>query len=218
VTGPPVAPPVPPSVAATAVAYPPDRIADPAGAAARGTRSRSGNAMGRTRAAIVTGTARCLAEHGARRTTMIDIAAASGVAKGTLYNHVRTKTEAYRLLGESEAGRLVELLTAGPNADRAMVLAHAAETIALHPVARRLAQQEPTLLAAVLLPGPLTRGAYSQVRAALVLLLGGVAGPLALRWLMSLLIDPGERAERAMTAAALARLSPASAALTVQSR
>jgi AcrR family transcriptional regulator len=186
------------------VVEPPEPIADPAGAAARGTRSRSGNAMGRTRAAIVSGTARCLAEHGARRTTMIDIAAASGVAKGTLYNHVRTKAEAYRLLGESEASRLVELLTADPDADRSQVLARAADVIAQHPVARRLAEQEPSLLAAVLLPGPLTQDAYGQIRAALVVLLGDAAGPLALRWLMSLLIDPGESADRTAAADLLA--------------
>ena len=46
----------------------------------RGLRSRAGNAMGRTRAAVLDGAARAVEKHGARRATMSDIASFAGVA------------------------------------------------------------------------------------------------------------------------------------------
>lgn len=180
-------------------------IADPAGAAARGTRIRAANAMGRTRTAIVRGIGACLAGQGARRTTMVDIAAAAGVAKGTLYNHVRTRGEAYRLFGETEAQRAAALLRGGAGPGAAL---HAlAEEIAGHPVLRRLATDEPAALVEVLRPGVLRDGPVATVREALVALVGEQVADLALRWLLSLILDPGGPPDRQAGAAALARLS-----------
>src|SRR5204863_3827131 len=61
----------------------------------RGLRSRAGNAMGRTRVAVLDGASRAVEKHGARKTTMADIANLAGIAKGTLYNHFRTKDAVY---------------------------------------------------------------------------------------------------------------------------
>lgn len=154
--------------------------------------------MGRTQAAVVEGTARCLIAHGVRRTTMVDIATASGVAKGTLYNHVRTKSEAYRLLAEAETERLLSMLRGEP----AVALAAAADFIAQHPVARRLVTSDPAALAVVLTPGPLTDGPYGRMREALEDLLGA-ASPLALRFLSSLIFDPGSAEQRSAVVALL---------------
>src|SRR4051794_988350 len=51
--------------------------------------------MGRTRAAVLDGAGRAIEKHGSRRATMADIANLAGVAKGTLYNHFRTKDAVY---------------------------------------------------------------------------------------------------------------------------
>ncbi len=162
---------------------------------ARGTRIRAGNAMGRAQAAIVAGVGRCLAEHGARRTTMIDIAAAAGIAKGTLYNHVRTKPEAYALYADAEVARLTEVL-AGAG------LVAAGDALAAHPVAARMRAHEPAALAALLLSGPAT-GARARVGEALEDQVGTARAPIALRWLLSLLVVPGTEQSRAAEAAAL---------------
>ena len=71
----------------------------------RGVRSRAGNAMERTRAAVLDGAARAVEKHGARRATMGDIAVLAGIAKGTLYNHFRTKDAVYAAAATSRSVR-----------------------------------------------------------------------------------------------------------------
>ena len=44
-----------------------------------GTRARSGNAMARTRSALLDAAHACLAKYGIRKTTMVDVASSSGV-------------------------------------------------------------------------------------------------------------------------------------------
>src|SRR3954447_15000654 len=56
----------------------------------KGTRTRAGNAMDRTRAALLAGAARAVAASGTK-ITMAQVATAAGVAKATLYNHFRTR-------------------------------------------------------------------------------------------------------------------------------
>jgi AcrR family transcriptional regulator len=148
--------------------------------------------MARTESAVVDGVGRCLAESGARRTTMIDIAAAAGIAKGTLYNHVRTKAEAYDRYADAQIAELLDLLAAGG-------LAPAAEAVADHPVAARLRQDEPDALAAAMLAAG---GRRDQVLEALEDVVGAAA-PVAYRWLLSLLVDPGDADERAAAVAVL---------------
>jgi AcrR family transcriptional regulator len=144
-------------------------------------------------------------EYGARKTTMIHIAAAAGIAKGTLYNHVRTRSDAYRLLAEIEVGRLVDLLR--PDEDVADVLQRASEFVATHPVIRSLAEQEPGALALVCLPGPLTEAGRTAVERSVEELVGPDAAPLVLRWLVSLMLDPADQAVRADQAATLAAIA-----------
>jgi len=58
----------------------------------RGVHSRAGNAMQRTRAAVLDGAVRAVEKHGARRTTMADIAmlaGAVGIWRWRLRRHLR---------------------------------------------------------------------------------------------------------------------------------
>lgn len=151
--------------------------------------------MDRAQTAIVAGVGRCLADHGARRTTMIDIAAAAGIAKGTLYNHVRTKSEAFVLYADAEVGRLSETLTTEG-------LAAAATVVAEHPAVARMRDHEPAALAAGLLSAP-ADAARGRVLEALDDLVGPSLAPVALRWLLSLVLVPGSTASRAAEAAVL---------------
>lgn len=152
--------------------------------------------MDRAQAAIVAGVGRCLAENGARRSTMIDIAAAAGIAKGTLYNHVRTKSEAFVLYAEAEVARLSDALVADG-------LTAAATSVAEHPVVERMRAHEPAALAAALLTAP-ADAARLRVLEALDDLVGSSLAPVVLRWLLSLLLVPGSSESRATEAAALA--------------
>lgn len=157
--------------------------------------------MGRTRVAIARGVARAVAANGARRTTMIDIAAAAGIAKGTLYNHVRTKADAYQLCAEVEMDQLRDALASGTPAEG---LAAAAEVVAAHPVLRALAEQEPGALAHLLLPGSRGADLRAALEADLAARLGPAAAPLALRWLLGVALVPGAPADRAAAVVLLA--------------
>ena len=68
----------------------PPPIASAAPVRETGTRTRAGNAMNRTRAALLDGARRAVESSGTK-ITMAQVAAAAGVAKATLYNHFRTR-------------------------------------------------------------------------------------------------------------------------------
>jgi AcrR family transcriptional regulator len=162
--------------------------------------------MGRTRLAIVDAVAECLTARGARRTTMVEIAAAAGIAKGTLYNHVRTRDDAYVLLADNEVGRLIAILDVAAGGDAGSRFASAAEVVANHPVVRALAASEPTALMTVVGSSAATEHFHAQVREALVGVVGVAVADLALRWFLSLLLDGGDADTRAATAALLVGL------------
>ncbi|WP_345727152.1 TetR family transcriptional regulator [Cryptosporangium minutisporangium] len=112
----------------------------------RGTRVRAGNAMARTRASLLDAAVRLIAERGTRRTSMTDIAQAAGIAKGTLYNHFRNKDEVFAALVEAEI-----LLIADECRGLALedALAVAAIRLDTHPALRRVADDDPAALAAL---------------------------------------------------------------------
>jgi AcrR family transcriptional regulator len=147
--------------------------------------------MARTRVGVLDAAARVVAERGTRRTSMTDIAAAAGVAKGTLYNHFRTKDEVWTALAESEVVRLADECRDLP---LPAALEHAASRIATHPAVRRLADDEPPVLAALAQPSPSAAGwvaARDAVEAALARAGADVgAADLVLRWLASHLTAP----------------------------
>jgi AcrR family transcriptional regulator len=108
-----------------------------------GTRSRAGNAMGRTRQALLRGAAAAVATHGTR-VTMAEVATSAGVAKATLYNHLRTREEVLQAVLTNEVQRVCAQTRDLTVAD-ALVLAGAA--ISGHPIRRSLARSEPEVLA-----------------------------------------------------------------------
>jgi AcrR family transcriptional regulator len=171
-----------------------------------GTRVRAGNAMARTRGAVLDGAARGIARYGSRRTTMADIAALGGVAKATLYNHFRRKTDVYRALADAEVRRIGEECAALAGTDLAAALTLAAERVAEHPVVQRLAVDEPevlAVLAAAVDPGAEHAGP-ALARSLVAGILAGAgevpaAGEvdLVLHWVVSHLAMPGTTQSRA---------------------
>ena len=152
-----------------------------------GARTRSGNAMGRTRAGLLVGASRALGEQGLRRTTMQSIATAAGVAKATLYNHFRTKDDVVAALLATELERLTALAAA----------------LGAHPVLRRLAETEPELLTSLLTIGT-EHWAGLVERLAGALQVDADAAEVAARWLLGVVLQPGRSTTRHRHAGRLA--------------
>jgi AcrR family transcriptional regulator len=158
-----------------------------------GTRLRAGNAMGRTRAAVIDGAQRAVEKYGSRKATMADIAALAGVAKATLYNHFRTKRDVYAATVEAEVQALgAECARVAADDGLAAALTRAAERIGTHPAVRRVAADEPAVLAA--LQTPSAAGAWPVAREAVASTLQASRNPAGpaevetvLRWLVSFL-------------------------------
>ena len=161
-----------------------------------GTRARSGNAMGRTRSALLAATAECVARYGIRKTTMVDVASKSRVAKATLYNHFRTKDDVLAALVEQQAAELVGACVTVASAQGLVAgLTEAARLLADNPALRKAAQDEPALLAPLMSPGS-GRGwqAARDGAAAFLTAAGTPGGPaeveLLLRWVVSQVLWP----------------------------
>ncbi len=152
--------------------------------------------MARTRTAVLDGAARAVEKHGARKATMADIASLAGIAKGTLYNHFRAKEAVYAAALDAGIRGLAAECAAAAQEDLAEALALAAERIGAHPALRRIASDEPAVLATLMTPTdmPLWGLARSSVRD--VLVAAGVATSaasidLVVRWLTSFIASPG---------------------------
>jgi len=173
--------------------------------------------MARTRAAALDGALRCIERSGTRKATMGEIAALGGIAKATLYNHFRTKDDVLAALVDNEVSRLGAECADAAAGDLVGALIHAAERVGAHPAVRRVAADEPAVLAALLIPG--ADGAWSRAREATAVALSSAgldastaAVELVLRWVASHLADPGSGASRAHGAATIARGLPRAAA------
>src|SRR5579875_4118008 len=109
-----------------------------------GVRSRAGNAMARTRAAVLDGAARAVEKHGSRKATMGDITSLAGIAKGTLYNHFRAKEAVYAAALDAGVRAIATECTATAREDLTEALLFAADRVGSHPALRRIAADEPT--------------------------------------------------------------------------
>ncbi|WP_448616034.1 TetR family transcriptional regulator [Modestobacter sp. URMC 112] len=158
--------------------------------------------MSRTRRGLLTGARAAFAERGLRRTTMQHVAAAAGVAKATLYNHFRTKDDVAAALLAYELDRLAALATELPLTVAVPALA---EEVGAHPVLRRLAETEPETLARMLTTDA-DRWADIAVALGTALGLTRVAAEVFGRWLLGLVLQPGNPAERAQQAAQMTRM------------
>jgi AcrR family transcriptional regulator len=191
-------------VPALAVAVPASR--PPTARSGRGPRGggpgRAAGPMSRTRRGLLTGARSAFAERGLRRTTMQHVAAAAGVAKATLYNHFRTKDDVAAALLAFELDRLAALAAELPLTVAVPALA---EEVGAHPVLRRLAETEPETLARVLTTDA-ERWADIAVALGTALGLTRVAAEVFGRWLLGLVLQPGNPAERAQQAAQMTRM------------
>lgn len=165
--------------------------------------------MGRTREAALRGAVRAVAKYGSRKATMGDIAMLAGIAKATLYNHFRTRDEVYSAVIAAEveeiaaaaAGRLTEGLD--------VALDEAARLVAEHPALRRIAVDEPAVLARICTIGdhPAWVSARRHIAAALRSrgLTECVTGvDVILRYLSSQLLSPAGEADRRAATSLLA--------------
>jgi AcrR family transcriptional regulator len=157
---------------------------------APGTRTRAGNAMTRTRAALLTGAARAVATSGTK-ITMAQVAAAAGVAKATLYNHFRTREAVLAALLLHEVATIADAQAGKP---LETALHDAAVAISEHPVRRGLAHLEAGALAGLAALDPSAAG-WQQAREAVTeaLAAAGCGGTdTVLRWLGSFLLSPAD--------------------------
>lgn len=152
--------------------------------------------MARTRLAVLEGAARSLASHGVRGTTMTDIAATGGVAKGTLYNHFRRREDVFAALAEHEIRALGELVRESADDDLGAALVLAAQRISTHPAVQRIAASEPELIGVMLVPSTGVRRVAEDEIAATLRASGRDSSPpyvdVVLRWLASYLARPGD--------------------------
>jgi AcrR family transcriptional regulator len=169
-------------------AVPPPPIASAAPVRAAGTRTRAGNAMNRTRAALLEGARRAVEATGTK-ITMAQVASAAGVAKATLYNHFRTREAVLSALLVDEVRALVERHSEQPLPS---ALAGAAGDVSGHRLLRTLSLVEPATLVALARVDP-SNAAWQSARTAVCELLtaAGYGGAdLVLRWLASFIVNP----------------------------
>jgi AcrR family transcriptional regulator len=167
----------------------PGQVASAPPVRARGMHTRAGNAMSRTRAALLDGAARVVEVNGTK-IAMAQVAAAAGVAKATLYNHFRTREAVLSAVVLDQVRRIAEGQQGKP-LDGA--LADAAVAISANPVRRGLARVDPAALVAIARIDPHAE-AWQLARAAVGAVLAGAGRggvDTVLRWLASYLLTPG---------------------------
>ena len=167
-------------------------LASAAPVRAAGGHTRAGNAMDRTRAALLDGARRAVATSGTK-ITMAQVAAAAGVAKATLYNHFRTREAVLTALLAADVRAVIDAVAGLPVED---ALATAATMLSEHPVPRALAELDPATLVRLATVDVHTDGwqlARDATRTALVAA-DRRGTDAVLRWLASMLVNPASSA------------------------
>ncbi len=185
----------------------PPPIASAAPVRQAGTRTRAGNAMTRTRGALLAGARRAVETVGTK-ITMAQVATAAGVAKATLYNHFRTREAVLDALLADEVDTLIARAAGLPLRD---ALGRTAVAISDSALLRTLTRVEPGTVAAL---GRIDRTApgWDRARAAVASALhaeGRGGTDLVLRWLASFLLSPARPAAIAADLALLLDALPA---------
>lgn len=150
--------------------------------------SRAGNAMQRARAGILTAAAELIAEEGLHGVSMAGVARRSGVAKATVYNHVRDRDELVTALLIEQWTTLQRVCADQPRDQR---LAAAASWISADPVLDGLRRFDPGALVA------LAHRAVSDpqvLQAVTSWIPEGRDSEAALRWLISFGLEPAASA------------------------
>jgi AcrR family transcriptional regulator len=178
-----------------------------------GTHTPAGNAMNRTRAALLDGARQAVRTSGTKL-TMAQVAAAAGVAKATLYNHFRTRDAVLAALLEDEVASLIARVADRPVPE---ALREAATAIADSPLVRALAQREPQTLVR-LARIDTTAAGWSLAREAVRGAVSAHDGDmLVLRWLSSYLCTPAAGSDVGEEVALLLAALPDAASVNARS-
>jgi AcrR family transcriptional regulator len=160
--------------------------------------------MGRTREAALTGASAAIVKYGSRKATMGDIAMLAGIAKATLYNHFRTRDDVYLALAHAE----VDVVAAAARScdGFAAQLAEAARLLGTHTAVRRLASDEPAVLAVLATPGTgagwtTARTHIAEALATSGLVASAAAVDLVVRYLATQLLAASDDFDRRAVAA-----------------
>jgi len=175
--------------------------------------------MGRTREAALSGALVAIAKYGSRKATMGDIAMMAGIAKATLYNHFRTRDDVYAAVVVAEIDAIaaavaqstggVDLSVCAAAAPLGGQLQHrpgdvvlAATALGDNPAVRRVARDEPAVLATLATPGEGPGWSAARRHIASALAAAGcqstpAAVDLVLRYLTTQLLSPSGAVERA---------------------
>src|SRR3954471_19130708 len=151
--------------------------------------------MLRTRTAILEATGRCVERYGVRKTTMSDVSSQAKIAKATLYNHFRTKDDLLAALVQTRIEQLTGEGSELAGAVLAPALEHAARVLGESAPLRRVAADEPAVLAVLGAPGDGRLWDLARTGVAMVLRESGapsdqVAVAVVLRWLCGLVMWP----------------------------
>ena len=164
--------------------------------------------MGRARSGILDGARRALAESGPRGLTMTAVAERGGVAKATVYNHFRDRSELVAALAVDTVERLAAATLDAP--DLAAALARVGSAAARLPELRGALAHDPSVAALLTVPGPGPAWAAAEEAALALAARHGVdaAGPGAgwlLRWVAGVAVAAPGDAVVAAEAALVAR-------------
>ncbi len=168
------------------------------------TRIRAGNVMHRARAGAVRGAIDAIARRGLRGLTMVEAADRGGLARATLYNHVRDKDALLDLVLTAELERLGAILAVAT--DLAAGLAAVADEVADHPaIAGIRAHDQAALGMLAAADGVAVRAAVADALATRGRGADATNVDLVLRWLASFVTVPADAATRRAQARTLAR-------------
>jgi len=147
--------------------------------------------MGRARHEIVAAAASLIADAGVHAVTMAAVARTAGVAKATVYNHVRDRDELLSAVQSDQSAQLQQQVEAQPPEQR---LAAAAAWLGESPVLRGLRLHDPHLV--------LSLSASAISDPAVLAVVGswtpdGSDPEAALRWLVSFAVSPAPGDSRA---------------------
>ncbi len=180
-----------------------------------GSHSRAGNAMARTRAALLLGAREAIAANGVRATSMIDVADFGKVARATLYNHFRSKEELWQALIADEIEQLAKLF--GGHSSLNDGLAAVATHIADNRMLRTIVRLEPEVLARLTTIDESPQWEVARVRISEIARQYKVNDQTALdlifRWLLSQVANPLTPEQRMSSATLIAHLAKLPAVL-----
>ncbi len=183
----------------------PEPVADDGGVlTGPNTRVRASNVMHRARAGAVRGALETIARRGIRGLTMVEAADRGGLARATLYNHVRDKEALLTLVLDAELRRLADRFAEAADLERG--LADVADAIAEHPALVGIRAHDALSLATLAASdNPSVRTTIAEALQARGCATDAANVDLVLRWLTSFLSVAADAETRRAQAAALAR-------------